>query len=67
VNAAWCLPASAEAALRARPAAAFAALNHMLISGFVFNQGFAIRLFPSMGRDLYSMPRTTFQEYCSAS
>jgi hypothetical protein len=36
------LPASAEAALRARPAAAFAALNHMLISGFFFNQGFAI-------------------------
>ena len=32
--------------LRARPAAAFALLNHILINGFFFNQGFAIRLFP---------------------
>jgi hypothetical protein len=38
---------SAEAMLRARPAAAFALLNHILINGFFFNQGFAIRLFPS--------------------
>ena len=50
VSAACCLRASAEATLRARPAAAFAALNHMLISGFFFNQGFAIYLFPSIGR-----------------
>ena len=33
--------------LRARPAAAFALLNHILINGFFFNQGFAICLFPS--------------------
>jgi hypothetical protein len=33
--------------LRTRPAAAFALLNHILINGFFFNQGFAIRLFPS--------------------
>ena len=32
---------------RARPAAAFALLNHILINGFFFNQGSAIRLFPS--------------------
>jgi hypothetical protein len=32
--------------LRARPAAAFALLNHILINGFFFNQGFFIRLFP---------------------
>jgi hypothetical protein len=38
----------AEAMLRARPAAAFALLNHILINGFFFNQGFAIRLFPSI-------------------
>ena len=50
VSAACCLLASAKATLRARPAAAFAALNHMLISGFFFNQGFAIDLLPSMGR-----------------
>jgi len=42
VSAACCLLASAEAALRERPAAAFAALNQMLISGFFFNQGLAI-------------------------
>ena len=52
VSAACCLLASAEATLRARPAAAFAALIHMLIGGFFFNQGFAICLFPSMGRAL---------------
>ncbi len=59
MSAACCLLASAEAALRARPAAAFAALSHMLISRFFFNQGFAIDLVPSMGRDWHSMPRTT--------
>jgi hypothetical protein len=37
------LLASAEAMLRARPAAAFALLNHILINGFFFSQGFAIR------------------------
>jgi hypothetical protein len=33
--------------LRPRPAAAFTLLNHILIIGFFFNQGFAIALFPS--------------------
>jgi hypothetical protein len=42
-----CLIISAEAMLRARPAAAFALLNHMLISGFFFSQGFFILLSPS--------------------
>ena len=37
---------SAEAMLRARPAAAFALLNHILINGFFFNQGFAIAFVP---------------------
>jgi hypothetical protein len=32
--------------LRARPAAAFALLNHILINGFFFNQGFAIAFVP---------------------
>ena len=32
--------------LRARPAAAFVLLNHILINRFFFNQGFAICLFP---------------------
>ncbi len=60
VSAACCLRASAEATFRARPAAAFAALNHMLISGFFFNQGFAIYLFPLIGRarGLHSTSRT---------
>jgi hypothetical protein len=71
VSAACCLRASAEATLRARPAAAFAALNHMLISGFFFNQGFAIYLFPSMGRsrlalDVAYVKSKTFQDYRSA-
>jgi hypothetical protein len=38
---------STEAMLRTRPAAAFALLNHILINGFFFSQGFAICLFPS--------------------
>jgi hypothetical protein len=32
--------------IRARPAAAFALLNHILINGFFFNQGFAIAFVP---------------------
>jgi hypothetical protein len=40
------LLASAEATLRARPAAAFALLNHILINGFFFNQGFATAFVP---------------------
>jgi hypothetical protein len=32
--------------LRARPAAAFALLNHILINGFFLNQGFAIEFVP---------------------
>ena len=43
VSSACCLPASAEATVRARPAARFAPLNHMLIHRFFFNQGLAIR------------------------
>ena len=42
VSSACRLRVSAEAMLRARPAAAFAPLNHILISGFFFNQGFFI-------------------------
>lgn len=61
VSAACCLPASAAAALRARPAAAFAALNHMLISGFFFNQGFAMDLIPSIARGRFRMSRRTSQ------
>ena len=71
VSAACCLRASAEATLRVRPVAAFAALNHMLISGFFFNQGFAIYLFPSIGRlrlalDVAYVKSKTFQDYRSA-
>jgi hypothetical protein len=36
------LLASAEAMPRTRPAAEFALVNHILISGFFFNQGFAM-------------------------
>jgi hypothetical protein len=56
--------------LRARPAIAFAPLNHILMSGFFFNQGFFIRLFLSSnlscliewrasrpGRERASLPR----------
>lgn len=68
VSAACCLLASAEAALRARPAATFAALNHMIIGGFFFNQGLRHGLVPFNGprRGLHSMSRRTSQEYCSA-
>jgi len=67
VNAACCLPASAEAALRARPDAAFAALSHMLISGFFFNQGFAMDLFLRSGAGLAQDVAQADPEYCSAS
>ena len=55
VSSACCLPASAEATVRARPAARFAPLNHMLIHGFFFNQGLAIR-FP------FCVPRGSIDE-----
>ena len=45
VSSACCFLVSAEAMLRARPAAAFTLLNHILINGFFFNQGFAIYVF----------------------
>ncbi|MGB3579655.1 MAG: hypothetical protein WBA40_00815, partial [Roseiarcus sp.] len=69
-SAACCFLVSADAMLRARPAIAFALLNHILMSGFFFNQGFFIRLFLSSnlsclidwrasrpGRERASLPR----------
>jgi hypothetical protein len=50
---------SADAMLRARPAAAFARLNHILINGFFFDQEFAIGLFPSNSVGLRAVSQTT--------
>jgi hypothetical protein len=58
---ACCLLVSAEAAALARPAAAFALLNHMLISGFFFSQGFFIRFpFRTIYRDRFESGKLPF-------
>jgi hypothetical protein len=56
-----CLPTSAEATLRARPAAAFATLNHRLITGF-FIQEFAMDQPPSNDRAVAERALTRARE-----
>jgi hypothetical protein len=52
--------------LRVRPAAAFALLNHILINGFFFNQGFAIAFVPFKHSVHFVPPRKLSDPYVHA-